>query len=216
MRKNTNSCVCRLGDTQNIVSNSIDRMLKICQVVLSNWQFCQCRILEPVAMAPSQNQHDTLLGDPIELVTQFVTNQDWLLQRRAENAVLVEVPGKWCDYQLAVTWRHNEQAMQVTCRIDIQFDESYFGKIALLAALLNQQIFMGHLALDVGTGELELRHTLPLRGAGGATPEQIEDVVDIMLGECEYCFPAIYQVARNQLSPNDAAIAASFATEGEA
>ncbi|MGA0311061.1 MAG: YbjN domain-containing protein [Candidatus Puniceispirillaceae bacterium] len=126
-------------------------------------------------MAPSQNQHDILLGDPIELVTRFVTNQDWLLQRRAENAVLVEVPGKWCDYQLAVTWQHNEEAMQVTCRIDVRCENDRMGDIALLAALLNQQIFMGHLALDIGTGELELRHTLPLRGAGGATPEQIED-----------------------------------------
>ena len=167
-------------------------------------------------MAPSQSQQDILFGNPIELVTQFVTNQDWLLQRRAENAVLVEVPGKWCDYQLAVTWRHSEEAMQVTCRIDVQCDESRLGEIALLAALLNQQIFIGHLALDIGTGELELRHTLPLRGAGGATPEQIEDVVDIMLGECEYCFPAIYQVARNKVSANDAATVASFKTEGEA
>ena len=167
-------------------------------------------------MAPSQNQHNNFLGNPIELVTQFVIDQDWLLQRRAENEVLVEVPGKWSDYQLAVTWQHNEEAMLVTCRIDVQCDESRLGDIALLAALLNQQVFMGHLALDIGTGELELRHTLPLRGAGGATPEQIEDVVDIMLGECEYCFPAIYQVARNLLSANDAAIAASFTTDGEA
>ena len=106
--------------------------------------------------------------------------------------------------------------MQVTCRNDVQCDESRLGDIALLAALLNQQVFMGHLALDIGTGELELRHTLPLRGAGGATPEQIEDVVDIMLGECEYCFPAIYQVACNQLSANDAAKAVFFMTEGEA
>ena len=106
--------------------------------------------------------------------------------------------------------------MQVTCRIDVQCDESQFGEIALLAALLNQQIFMGHLALDIETGELELRHTLPLRGAGGATPEQIEDVVDIMLGECEYCFPTIYQVAQGQLAAKDAAAAALFTTEGEA
>ena len=167
-------------------------------------------------MAPSQNQQETVIGDPIELVTRFVVNQDWLLQRRAENAVLAEVPGKWCDYQLAVTWRHNEEAMQVTCRIDVQCDENRLGEVALLAALLNQQIFMGHLGLDIGTRELELRHTLPLRGAGGATPEQIEDVVDIMLGECEFCFPAIYQVARNQLSANEAVAAAIFTTQGEA
>ena len=167
-------------------------------------------------MAPSQNQQETVIGDPIELVTRFVVNQDWLLQRRAENAVLAEVPGRWCDYQLAVTWRHNEEAMQVTCRIDVQCDESRLVEVALLAALLNQQIFMGHLGLDIETGELELRHTLPLRGAGGATPEQIEDVVDIMLGECEFCFPAIYQVARNQLSANEAVVAAMFTTQGEA
>ena len=167
-------------------------------------------------MARSQSQREILLGDPIELVTRFVTNQDWLLQQRGENAVLVEVPGKWCDYQLAVTWQHNEEAMQVTCRIDVQCDEDRFGEIALLSALLNQQIFMGHLALDVATGELELRHTLPLRGAGGATPEQIEDVVDIMLGECEYCFPTIYQVSQGQLAATDAAAAALFNTVGEA
>ena len=186
----------------------------ILMVVIGNPVNAQ--ILEFVFMARSELQHDILFGDPIELVTRFVTNQDWLLQQRGENAVLAEVPGKWCDYQLAVTWQHNEEAMQVTCRIDVQCDESQFGEIALLAVLLNQQIFMGHLALDVETGELELRHTLPLRGAGGATPEQIEDVVDIMLGECEYCFPTIYQVAQGQLAATDAAAAALFTTAGEA
>ena len=98
----------------------------------------------------------------------------------------------------------------------MQCDESRFGEIALLAAFLIQQIFMGHLALDVETGELELRHTLPLRGAGGATPEQIEDVVDIMLGECEHCYPAIYHVANHGALATDAADLAMFTTEGEA
>ena len=167
-------------------------------------------------MAPSQNRHEILLGDPIELVTRFVTNQDWLLQRRGENAVLAEVPGKWCDYQLDVIWQNEEEAMQVTCRIDVKFDDSAVEEIALLAALLNQKIFMGHLAIDLGTSDLELRHTLPLRGAGGATPEQIEDVVDIMLGECEYCYPAIYQVAKGQQTAKHAAAATLFSTEGEA
>ncbi len=163
-------------------------------------------------MAPSQTQHEILLGDPIELVTRLVINQDWLLQRRAENAVLVEVPGKWCDYQLAVTWQHNEEAMQVTCRIDVQCENDRLGEIALLAALLNQQIFMGHLALDIGTGELELRHTLPLRGAGGATPEPIAAVVDIMLGEGEHWCPASDQVASKQPSAGAAAAAACAST----
>jgi hypothetical protein len=167
-------------------------------------------------MAPNELQHKIPLGDPIELVTRFVTNHDWLLQQRAENAVLAEVPGKWCDYQLAVNWQNNEEAMQVTCRIDIQCERDLLGEMALLVALLNQQVFMGYLALDLANGELELRHTLPLRGAGGATPEQVEDVVDIVLGECEHFFPAIFQVATGALSAGEAIATVMMTTEGEA
>ena len=124
-------------------------------------------------MAHSQFQQKILLGDPIELVTRFVTNHDWLLQQRDENAVLAEVPGKWCDYQLAVTWQHNEEAMQVTCRIDVQCDESQFGEIALLAVLLNQQIFMGHLALDIETGDLSCGILYHYAGLVGLRPNRL-------------------------------------------
>jgi hypothetical protein len=115
-----------------------------------------------------------------------------------------------------VIWRDDEAAMQVSCRIDVQTAPMRYGEMALLASLLNKQIFIGHLGLDVTTGELEMRYTLALRGAGGATPEQIEDVVDIMLGECEHCYPAIHQVAHNDVLATDAAEIAMFTTEGEA
>jgi len=167
-------------------------------------------------MAPSQQRTAIIIDDPIELVTRFVVTHDWLLQSRGENTVLVEVPGKWCDYQLAVVWRHDEAAMQVSCRIDVQTDPMRYGEMALLVTLLNKQIFIGHLGLDVTTGELEMRYTLALRGAGGATPEQIEDVVDILLGECEHCYPAIYQVVNHGVLATDAADIAMFTTEGEA
>ena len=207
--------VC-LGMAQNIVLNLVVQIHQYCNLVL-------VVALRRVAvhegqslMALSQQQTDIFLDDPIELVTRFVVTHDWLLQSRGENTVLVEVPGKWCDYQLAVVWLHAEAAMQVSCRIDLQADPMRYGEMALLASLLNKQMFIGHLALDVTTGELEMRYTLALRGAGGATPEQIEDVVDIMLGECEHCYPAIYQVVNHGVLAADAADVAMFTTEGEA
>ena len=169
-----------------------------------------------ILIATSQQHSDIFLDDPIELVTRFVVTHDWLLQRRDENVVLVEVPGKWCDYQLGVVWRHDEAAMEVNCRIDLQTDPKRYGEMALLLSFLNKQTFIGHIALDLTTGELEMRYTLALRGAGGATPEQIEDVVDIMLGECEHCYPAIYQVANQGVLAADAANVVMFSTEGEA
>ena len=106
--------------------------------------------------------------------------------------------------------------MQVTCQIDLEIESSRYVELALLATLLNKQIFIGHLELDMVTGILEMHYTLALRGAGGATPEQVEDVVDIMLGECEHCYPAIYQVAKEQVIAAEAASCAMFTVEGEA
>lgn len=167
-------------------------------------------------MAPSQNSIETNLAHPIELVARFVARHDWLLRQQARNTVIAEIPGRWADYQLSVTWQDSEEAMQVTCRIDVQAADEQLGDLALLAALLNQDLYIGHLALDLKNGELELRHTLALRGAGGATPEQIEDVVDIMLGECEQVYPAIHQVAAGQMAAAEAATAVMMFTEGEA
>jgi hypothetical protein len=37
-----------------------------------------------------------------------------------------------------------------------------------------------------------------------------------MLGECEYCFPAIYQVAKGNIPASDALTAVMMTPEGEA
>jgi hypothetical protein len=167
-------------------------------------------------MATGTALQDQTLAHPIELVTRFVARQEWLVHKKQRDAILAEIPGQWSDYQLAVSWQDDDETMQVICRIDVQADATMLGELAMLAALLNQHLFIGHLALDMGTCELELRHTLALRGAGGATPEQIEDVVDIMLGECEQVYPAIYQVVHGTLSADDATMAVTMITRGEA
>ena len=167
-------------------------------------------------MAPSTVHTEQTLAHPIDLVTRFVVRQDWMLCQQDRDAVLAEIPGRWSHYQLAVSWLDSEETLQVVCRIDVCAGSDTLADMAMLAALLNQQLFIGHLALDMKTSELELRHTLALRGAGGATPEQVEDVVDIMLGECEQVYPAIYQVAEGALDAADAAAAVMMITEGEA
>ena len=60
--------------------------------------------------------------------------------------------------------------MRVVCRIDVSAAQAQVAEIALLATLLNQQPYNGHLALDMSTRGNELRHTHPLRPAGVAMP----------------------------------------------
>ena len=102
--------------------------------------------------------------------------------------------------------------MLVVCRIDVPADRAQLGELACLPHFSTSSSISG-----IGAGSVDLRartpDTLALRGAGGATPEQVEDVVDIMLGECEQVYPAIYQVVSGALNAGDAATAVMI-TEG--
>ena len=69
-----------------------------------------------LSMAPTQASIDLALAHPIDLVTRFVVRQDWLVQKQDQDAVLAEIPGRWSDYQLAVSWQDGEETMLVVCR----------------------------------------------------------------------------------------------------
>ena len=60
------------------------------------------------------------------------------------------------------------------------------------------------------------RYNLPLKGTGGATPEQIEDLLQVTLGECERAYPALYQIATGVVSAGTAVQTAMLETAGSA
>ena len=126
---------------------------------------------------------------PIELVSRFVAQHDWYLRQSARNAILADVPGEWSHYQLSVTWQDDAEALVVICHLDLPYDEGQRDALLQVSSALNQELWLGHFVYDFTSDRLSLRHTLPLRGAGGATPEQIEDLVDIVLGQSELAYP---------------------------
>ena len=133
-------------------------------------------------------------GDPIELVARFVVQQDWYLKKTHADGVVVDVPGKWGQYQLRVDWQEDLQVLCVHVMIDLLFDDVPMVRLEALLSELNGHLFLGHFRLFSDKRQVELYYALPLRGAGGATSEQIEDVVDILLGECEQAAPGFAQL----------------------
>ena len=134
------------------------------------------------------------LGDPIELVARFVVQQDWFLKQTHADGVVVDVPGQWGQYQLQVDWQNDLQVLSVHVTFDLLFDDVPSFRLETLLSDLNDHLFIGHFRLSSDKRQVQLYYVLPLRGAGGATPEQIEDVVDILLGQCEQAAPALTQL----------------------
>ena len=140
---------------------------------------------------------------PLELVKQFVNQQDWFLHQTKLNQLIADVPGRWGQHQLCVEWFESEETLDVVCILDIKFDNIQLSEVTTLTSLLNQDLWLGHFVACERTNIIKLRHKLMLRGAGGASPEQIEDVIEIVLGEAEQAFPTIYQVLNGPYAARD-------------
>lgn len=156
------------------------------------------------------------LANPIELLERFVDVNDWRLHHASANEISVEVPGKWSDYHLTMTWQDKFSALHINAMLDIFIIDQQMDAAREVLSTINQNIWMGHFDLLDDDGSIVFRHNLPLRGTGGATPEQMEDLVDITLGECERAYPALFQIATGVVSAEIASATALMETAGSA
>ena len=85
-----------------------------------------------------------------------------------------------------------------------------------LLALANEKLWLGHFDLSTEDNSPSYRHALLLRGVGAGSAEQIEDLVDIALSECERFYPAFQLVLWGGKRAGEAIAAAMIDPVGEA
>ena len=146
---------------------------------------------------------DLLYAKPLELVARFASRQEWFLHRTNIDRLIADVPGRWGQHQFCAEWYGIEETLDVSCNLDITFDNIQLSEVTTLTSLLNQDLWLGHFIACESTNTIKIKHKLMLRGAGGASPEQIEDVIEILLGEAEQAFPTIYQVINGPYAARD-------------
>lgn len=171
---------------------------------------------EVLGMTFSATYEEEAASNPLDLVEQFVTANDWPFDRRSDDEMAVEVPGKWCDYSLYFAWREDVGAMHFTCAFDMKVQPAKRSSLYELLAMVNERLWLGHFGLWTDEGVPMFRHSALIRGATGASMEQIEDLVDIALSECERFYPAFQFVIWGGKSAADAVSAALLDTVGEA
>lgn len=154
--------------------------------------------------------------NPLDILEELVNANEWRFDRTTDEEMVVEISGRWCEYRLFFVWQEDLSAMYFSCLFDLRVPAQKRPVVSELLALINEKLWLGH--FDLCSDELVpmFRHTILLRGVTGASVEQLEDLVDIALGECERFFPAFQYVVWGGRTAEEAAAAAMFETVGEA
>lgn len=155
-------------------------------------------------------------GNPIDLVEEIVVANDWAHDRASEEEMIVEISGRWCDYRLYFLWQEELSALHFSCGFDMKVPKRRRGPLYELLALANERLWLGHFDLAAGDASPAFRYAILLRGIGTASSEQVEDLVDIALSECERFYPAFQLVIWGGKTPEEAMAAAMIEPIGEA
>ena len=153
---------------------------------------------------------------PLDIIEQIVDENDWISDRRNHKEIAVRAPGKWCDYSMYFAWNEAADAVHFTCAFDLQVPNESRDNINELLILINEKLWLGHFGIWEKEGLPMYRHALPLRGTGGPSLGQMEDMVDTAINECERFYPAFQQTIWGEKSATESILVAMVDTVGEA
>lgn len=159
---------------------------------------------------------DLATRNPLDLAEQLVMDRDWLFERPDDGELVAEVSGHWCNYRIWFAWQPDLGALIFSCAYDSKIPEKSRSKIHPLLSAVNEKMWLGHFDLGSEDGMVMFRHALLLRGGQGATSEQLEDLMDIAITECNRFYPAFQSVLWGGNTVEEALQIALLDTVGEA
>jgi hypothetical protein len=163
----------------------------------------------------TENARQTTVN-PLDLLEEIVSGHNWAFDRLTDDELACQVDGKWGGYRLHFAWAPDMSALQFICGLEVRIPNHKRGPVNELLALANSKIWLGHLDLAAGEEMPTFRHTVPLRGVRGASVEQLEDLIDAGISECDRYYPAFQYVVWGGKAPSEAIAAAVLETRGQA
>jgi hypothetical protein len=154
--------------------------------------------------------------NPLDLLEELVGANEWAFDRASTDELAVEIAGRWCDYRLYFLWQQDLGALHFSCLLESKVPVEKRREVAVLLGLMNEKLWLGHFELSSDDGTPMYRHTLLVRGAGGVSVEQMEDLVEVALNEAERFFPAFQFVIWGGKDAEEAIAASMLDVAGEA
>ncbi len=165
-------------------------------------------------MQPAENY--ALTYNPIDTVENIFASRSFEIERRNLNEVAVEVQGKWNNMLLFFAWEANMQCMHISCLMDIETKIEDRSKIFELLALINEELWVGHFSYWTEQNIPVFKHSVFLKNNENIFENNISQVIDIAIKECERMYPIFKVVLTKGMEPKQALYPMLMDTLGQA
>ena len=155
--------------------------------------------------------------DPLDVVEAIISSDDRFDVERAEDGdVQFSFDGPWAGAAGYFSYREELPALLFTLGFDLRAPRARIGDAAKLAALINENLWLGHFDVWSDDGSVIFRHSLPMIGREEISMGEVQALLAAALDAADRFYPAFAYLLQSDRTPEEAAKAAMFETAGEA
>ena len=147
---------------------------------------------------------DNFYQNPIDIVEDVIHSKKWNFSRADDNELVAEIASHWCQYRLYFSWSEQISAINFIVTFDLKFPLSLSKSIYELLALINEKLWIGHFDITSKNGIPAYRNTILVSNKNEISYNQLEDILDIAIYECEKYYPSFQLVLYEESQPQDA------------
>lgn len=152
----------------------------------------------------------------LDVVEHLLQERDISHDRLSEHEIAAEILNQWSNYRLWFLWQEESHALMFTCEYETKVPKHHLPRLYHLLGLINERLWLGHFDYVGEEESVAFRYCLPVRAGETLAPEQVQNLIDIALVECERVYPALQSLLWAGKSPAEALEIALLETIGAA
>jgi len=152
----------------------------------------------------------------LDIVENLAEERGWALEQLTNGDLVMDSVGDNCTYQLQFSWSAPYQCLHLTCSMDMHLPQSAGAQVNDLLATINGKLWIGHFAVMAGINSPAFRHTIMMNGTPEHKARELEEIIEIGLGECERFYSAFQFAAFHNMPAQQAMDCALMECVGQA
>ena len=152
---------------------------------------------------------------PINLLEEIIIAKNWVFERPIENEIYVEVPTKYSNLIVQVTWLQNKSRIEIKSFFYNKMDFSNNAEIYKLLNLINNRIDYGHFIINERSYPT-FKNSIIVKDPKNINFDLLREVLNYAILESERFFPVLQLVLWSGKKAEEAVMFFDFKTEGKA
>ena len=152
---------------------------------------------------------------PINLLEEIIISKNWVFERPIEDEIFIEVPTKYSNLIIQVTWLKNRGRIEIRSFFYNKMDFSNNVEIYKLLNLINNKIDYGHFVINENKYPT-FKNSIIIKDHNNLKFDLLREILNYAILESERFFPMLQLVLWGGRKAEEAILFFDFKTEGRA